>query len=86
MPQWEIKEFKHHKNSSQGHDERVDDVINEVKRQFGEILPAALDGQDVVKLTEIIEYECRKLRLCYHARRDMIEQVSLELGLFNKNG
>ena len=77
----EIQNFKYNKHSSQGKAERIDWIIGFVKKD-----PAFLfetpEKSDVTIITEIIEDNCRLLRLSPNTRKDYCEQILFELKIY----
>ena len=76
-----IPVFKNNLHSSQGKAERIDWIIEFVKKD-----PAFLfetpEKSDVTIITEIIEDNCRLLRLSPNTRKDYCEQILFELKIY----
>ena len=73
-----IPEFKHHKHTSDGREERLDWIISELKKQPGTfIIP-----DNVIHVTNKIEECCRLLRMSPSTRKDWTEQILMELKMY----
>ena len=70
-----IPEFKHHKHTSDGREERLDWIISILKKQPGTfIIPT-----NIIHVTNKIEECCRLLRMSASTRKDWTEQILMEL-------
>ena len=73
--------FKNNLHSSQGKAERIDWIIGFVKQDPAFIFDKPYTS-NVKIITEIIEDQCRLLRLSPNTRKDYCEQILFELKMY----